>query len=245
MPLYKSGKPMLTASSLALRFLVLMLAITPPVSVAQPPAYDVEIIIFSHKVPGNQGEQWSMPVIDNASPGFFPDNEFTELDGSVYQLNDISYGLRHSRGYAVLFHKAWRQVAYDRNRAVPYPVHSSTSGGRYNIEGVVKLVRERYLHLDVDLLMSAQGGSEARYPDIPARAPAFQLREKRRIKSNTVHYFDHPRFGVIANVTPYISPEAALESAEEVAETVETEAGSLEDATLENEESSGDDQLTR
>ena len=231
---------MLTTSSFALRFLVLMLAATLPVSAAEPSAYDVEIIIFSHKVSGDHGEQWPVPVKDNASPGFFPDNEFTELDGSVYQLNDISYGLRHSRGYAVLFHKAWRQVAYDRNRAAPYPVHSSTSDGRYNIEGVVKLVRERYLHLDVDLLMSAPGSYETQ----PASAPAFQLREKRRIRSSTVHYFDHPRFGMIATVTPYISPEAVLESVEETAET--TEAETLEGGTTpENEESSDDDQLTR
>lgn len=241
MPHYKLGKLMLTASSFTLPFLTLMLAVTLPVSAAEPSAYDVEIIIFSHKASGDHGEQWSVPVKDNASPGFFPDNEFTELDGSVYQLNDLSYGLRHSRGYAVLFHKAWRQVAYDRNRAAPYPVHSSTSDGRYNIEGAVKLVRERYLHLDVDLLMSAPGSYETQ----PASAPAFQLREKRRIKSNVVHYFDHPRFGMIANVTPYISPEAALESSEELAETVETAAESLQDATLENEESSDDDQLTR
>jgi hypothetical protein len=235
MPLYKSGKPMLTASRFALHFLILMLAVTLPVSAAQPQAYDVEIVIFSHKSPATQGEKWSGPVKDNASPGFFPDNNFTELDGSVYQLNNLSYGLRHSSGYAVLFHKAWRQVAYDRNRAVAYPVHSSANTGRYSIEGTVKLVRERYLHLDVDLLMSTQGDSGAR----------FQLREKRRIKSNTVHYFDHPRFGIIANVTPYLSPEAALENVEEVVETVETEAGSAEDAARENEESSGDNQLTR
>ena len=242
MPLYNSGKLMLTNCNFALRFLVLMLATTLPVAAEQPPAYDVEIIIFKHKAPGDHGEQWSVPVTANASPEFFPDNEFTELDGSVYQLGGISYGLRHSKGYSVLFHKAWRQVAYDRNQAVAYPVHSGTSGGGYTVEGTVKLVRERYLHLDIDLLLKP---AQAGYDTQPASTPVFQLREKRRIRSTTVHYFDHPRFGMIATVTPYISPEAALESVEEVAETTGTAADILEDATPENEESSGDDQLTR
>ena len=233
---------MLQTCNFTLRFLVLMLAVTLPVSAAQPPTYDVEIVIFSHKTPGNHGEQWSVPVTDNTSQGFFPDNEFAELDASAYQLNNISYGLRHSKGYAVLFHKAWRQVAYDRNRAVAYPIHSGTGNGRYNIEGAVKLVRERYLHLDVDLLLKSIQGN---YEIPPANAPVFQLREKRRIKSNTVHYFDHPRFGMVVNVSPYISPEAALESVEEAAETMETKAESLEGTTPANEESSGDNQLTR
>ena len=51
--------------------------------------------------------------------------------------------------------------------------------------------------------------------------------------------------GMWGIVTPYISPEAVLESVEEVAETTGTAANILEDATPENEESSGDDQLTR
>ena len=43
-----------------------------------------------------------------------------------------------------------------------------------------------------------------------AAAPVYSLREKRRIKSNENHYFDHPHFGMIARVTPYYSPEESL-----------------------------------
>ncbi|PPD04194.1 MAG: hypothetical protein CTY29_06735 [Methylobacter sp.] len=35
-----------------------------------------------------------------------------------------------------------------------------------------------------------------------APASAFRLKESRGIKFNEIHYFDHPKFGVIAKVSP-------------------------------------------
>ena len=108
----------------------------------------------------------------------------------------------------MLFHRAWRQLAYDKAHAVAYPVHSIAENRRDSIEGIVKLVRERFLHLDVNLqLMSATDGTEVMFSDAPNSKPAFELIETRRIRSNVLHYFDHPRFGLIARVTPYHSQE--------------------------------------
>ncbi|MGB5299133.1 MAG: CsiV family protein, partial [Thiogranum sp.] len=33
--------------------------------------------------------------------------------------------------------------------------------------------------------------------------PEIRLRQQRRMRSKELHYFDHPRFGVIALITPY------------------------------------------
>jgi hypothetical protein len=94
----------------------------------------------------------------------------------------------------------------------------------------VTLIRERYLHLDVDLLLL-----RANYADGADSGPAFQLREKRRMRSREVHYFDHPRFGMIAVVTPYDAPEDEPEPEPEESATDIPVSGSLPD----------DDQLTR
>jgi len=72
----------------------------------------------------------------------------------------------------------------------------------------------------------------------PYTAPAFTLREKRRIKSRVVHYFDHPHFGMIATVTPYLSPEETQQMIEE--ENREAEAVTPAVIPLPD-----DDQLTR
>jgi hypothetical protein len=177
--------------------------------VAGPPVYDVEIIIFRNNAKSDAGEQWTTPASGDLSPArVFSQDEFTELSPAQYQLDAVRGGLRNSSGYTVLFHRAWRQVGYDAAHAVPYPIHSLAENGRDSIEGSVTLVRERYLHLDVDVALTTAGrAAPALYSDGPGSSPAFRLQEKRRMRSRELHYFDHPRFGMIAMVTPYDAPE--------------------------------------
>jgi len=203
---------------------VLLAAIT-RAAVAAPPVYDVEIIIFRHKVMSDAGEQWTTPAAGDLQPtGVFSQDEFTELARSLYRLDDIRGGLRNSSGYSVLLQRAWRQVGYDAAHAIAYPIHTLADNGRDRIEGSVTLVRERYLHLDVDLLLVPAGSTApAQYSDGPGSKPAFRLREKRRMRSRELHYFDHPRFGMIAMVTPYDAPEDEPEPEPE-AEAAEPES---------------------
>jgi len=220
----------------------LLLVIPTRVTVAAPPVYDVEIIIFRNNAMSDAGEQWPTQAVSDLQPTrVFSQDEFTELSPSLYQLDAIRGGLRNSSGYTVLFHRAWRQVGYDADHAIAYPIHSLAENGRDSIQGSVTLVRERYLHLDVDLLlMTASSASPALYSDGPGSRPAFRLHEKRRIRSRELHYFDHPRFGMIAVVTPYDAPEDEPEP--------EPEATAAEPEAADNPVSGpgpNNDQLTR
>jgi hypothetical protein len=178
-----------------------------------PRLYDVELIVFTQHG-SDDGERMVQPAAGSVrASGAFPDNQFTELSAASYTLNRVRDGLTAARGYTVLFHRAWRQLAYDRNHAVDYPVHSIATGGRNSVDGTVTLVRERYLHLDVDLLlMQAGGNAPVQYSDGAGSTPVYRLSEQRRIKSNEVHYFDHPHLGVIARVTPVQAPDQPAES---------------------------------
>jgi hypothetical protein len=216
---------------------------------ALPPIYDVEVIVFINKTPHDDGERWDRPDPDTIRPsGSFPEDHFTELATGFYTLENISYALEHSGRHSVLFHRAWRQLAYDKAHAAAYPVHSFSENGRDSIEGIIKLVRERFLHLDVNLqLMFTATGAKDLYSGAPGSEPAFELSETRRIKSNVLHYFDHPRFGMIARVTPYIPPGAS--AAEDEMSEANGQQGSSEEP-LEGEAGTtqpnpADDQLTR
>jgi hypothetical protein len=210
-----------------------------PTLASVPPIYDVEVIVFLNNGAVDHGEQWIPPRRDDRFNGVFPEGEFTELGKAFYTLKDVSYTLESSRGYSVLFHRAWRQLAYDRNEAVAYPVHSIIENGRNSVEGTVKLMLERYLHLDMDLLlMSSNGNPNVLYSDAPGNVPVFELREKRRIKSTELHYFDHPRFGAIARVTPYIPPNTEEK-------TIEINGTATEESISVTNPAADDDQLTR
>lgn len=176
--------------------------------------YDVEIIVFTHNTGQDQGETWQQPV-DGAgrARGQFQDNRFTELSSSRYRLGPVRYSLQADGAYTVLFHRAWRQQASSPSSVADYPLHSFSNDTNSSIEGAISLVRGRYLHLDVDLLlMNAAGGAPGQYSDGPGNTPAYRLREKRRIKSSELQYFDHPRFGLVAMVTPYSAPKPAAEA---------------------------------
>jgi len=191
-----------------LTLLAVLLAV--PALRAAPRLYDVEVIIFSNTSAESGGEPVNRP--DEHIPwerGRASSNEFTALSSDAYRLNNIQGALARSRGYHVLYHRAWRQPAEDRAHAVGYPVHTPAYGGGDSVEGAITLLKERYLHLDVDLVLRESAvTAPGSYVDGPVSTPVFRLSEKRRIRSGELHYFDHPRFGVIASVTPYEIPEA-------------------------------------
>jgi hypothetical protein len=180
--------PRLSPGTLLLALLVFAAGL-PRVAAGESPAqYDVEIIVFSNLAGQADGEQW--PAADAAMPDAYRrparDAAAADLSASPRRLQRIADALDRSGAYRVLEHRAWRQTARDRGRAVVLPV--TAAGGQ--LDGTVTLVRERFLHLDVDLVLQS----------------VYALDETRRVRSGERHYFDHPMFGVIAEVTPYSAP---------------------------------------
>ncbi|HYQ70490.1 MAG TPA: CsiV family protein [Gammaproteobacteria bacterium] len=222
---------------------LLLAALHAPVNAA-PAVYDVELIIFRHKVNSDAGEQWNTAAAEDFTPArVFSQDGFTELSPTLYQLDAIRGGLRNSSGYTVLLHRAWRQVGYDAAHAIAYPIHAAVGNGRESLDGSVTLVRERYLHLDVDLMLTTAGsGSPGQYVEGQDSRPVYRLHEKRRMRSREVHYLDHPRFGIIAVVTPYDAPEDEPEPEPEPAETTGDPGAEYIPVTGSGPD---DDQLTR
>jgi hypothetical protein len=162
--------------------------------------YDVEVIVFRNLAARDDGEQWPADATGTGD-GFArsPLQQGLEnLPDSQFALNDVAGALQRSGAYQVLAHRLWRQDAYDRRSAVPYLLHTTQGSANYEVNGSITLIRERYLHLAIDLALTS--------PD-----SLYRLDETRRMHSGELHYFDNPRFGVIARVTPYESDESVPE----------------------------------
>ena len=213
-------------------------------ALAEAPVYDVEVIIFSNQNSGDSGEHWPTSIRDvPTAQDFVAGGQISEQPESGYQLGGIAYALKQSRGYTVLLHTAWRQPAYNSRNAIGYAIDTSVQNGRSRLSGRIDLVRERYLHLDVDLFLSSAYTTLSASEEDAAGAPVHALRERRRIKrSGKVHYFDHPRIGMIATVTPYQSPQMQQQLLEE--EAMEA-AAAEEENSADDEPLADDDQLTR
>ena len=179
----------------------------------QPAMYDVEVVVFRNRSPQASGEQWpqrSAETDRGPGDGFLSkpvDTGIEELTRDQRSLQAIADSLQRSGAYDVLVHTIWRQAGLDRTLAQPYRVPHGLERAGYQLEGTIRLVRERFLHLDIDLVLSKP---QAAY--LPGQAgattgPVYELKETRRVRSGERHYFDHPYLGVIANVVPYEPPE--------------------------------------
>ena len=75
------------------------------------------------------------------------------------------------------------------------------------IDGTIKLVRKRFLHVEADFIYRAPYIEDKDNRLERKQWPqAFRLQETRRMRSREIHYLDHPMFGVLILATPYVAP---------------------------------------
>ena len=87
------------------------------------------------------------------------------------------------------------------------------------VSGKLTLIRGRYLHLSLDLIYQRQSNAPQLFSFFgfsngTNTTEQFRLTESRRMKRGEIHYFDHPKFGVIAMIT------AVAENDEEQVQTI-------------------------
>lgn len=198
----------------------LVLALVPGYDIARadeaPKQYDIELLVFRNLVQNDGGEVWRDDYADWFDTG--PDAERSTpvmtdvewLGESARRLDREAAALRSSAQYRPIAHFAWRQTVLDRDRSLPVqlPAGGRQAGGAW-VDGSARVAVERYLHLYLDIQLhmpAATGAADNELPPYPE--PRFELTEQRRMRSNELHYFDNPRFGVLAMITPYKPPAA-------------------------------------
>jgi len=106
--------------------------------------------------------------------------------------------------YTPLLHTGWVQPGLPEAQAVPFDLKTL---GVLNPRGTVRVHLSRFLHITLDLTYQAPlaGGPAASANDELGEisfAPQYRLTATRSARSNELHYFDHPAFGVLIRVTP-------------------------------------------
>jgi hypothetical protein len=136
-----------------------------------------------------------------------------------------------------LYHGAWIQVVPPREAPEPILIQAGnrlTSPSVHELEGTVDVTLGRYLHFRADLsfhapalgaepvrvALAADGTPGAAAPE----APPFRhmrLAESRRMRSEEVHYLDHPKLGVLVRIDPVELPRSLIDAFEALEEDVE------------------------
>lgn len=175
------------------------------------PIYEIELVIFKNK--GDTGEIWpdslDIPERPQISGVLFSNTEAStvaRLPDKDKQLSAIAYSLNR-KGYRLLLHEAWRQ-----------PVNSRVAQDWLSINtplltGQVRMVKGRYLHFYPDLTLYDE--------DLGISYP---MKSHRRMRSDELHYIDHPKIGIIIQAKRYLAPEVMPAVEDELIESQDTGA---------------------
>ena len=172
-----------------------------------PRFFEIELLVFENLTNSDNGEVWPIDYSDwfdetvttDTQPLY--EKDIVWLPQSARRLAAERNALGRSSQYRPLAYYAWRQAVDERAEARPVELPAEPSAtGRY-VDGTARVAVERYLHLYLDLQLHSR--RDAAVEDGDYQAAEIRLREHRRMRSREVHFFDNPRFGVIALITPF------------------------------------------
>ncbi len=219
------------------RFLLALLTLACHSAYAEP-WYQVEVIVFSQQ--DMFGDEKPRPNIQLSypkgnwtvlKPSSSQDPAYAVLDQNQRKLGPDSYTLRRAPGYRVLFHAAWRQPGLNMRKSPWILIRGGErqSDGHYELEGSLRLVKTRFLHLQADLwktrFLKPGQSSNVSWPALPVRPTAsaqaeteevtdslitasnirdiVTLKGAEKLKLGEIAYLDHPNMGVLVRVDRY------------------------------------------
>lgn len=180
------------------RALCFILSLTLSATAAAAPArqdaagkrYEIELVAFQVMMPELEGgEIWTTGELDAPSASITPEDGLP----ADSRLGKAAAALEEGARYRILARKRWVQSGEEKASAGPTLVQ----GREGELNGSVRFYVSRFLHLGVNVQFQPSTASFGAAP-----APAYIIRETRRIRTQETHYFDHPKFGLIVRVAP-------------------------------------------
>lgn len=166
-------------------------------------------------------------LFDNNMPA-----AFQSLPEAQRIMNSLARSIRRSSLYKTLLHESWVQPVAERDRAIPIMIQAGEHyDDQFELDGTVTISRSRFLHVETDLwytefaplyqqdestrMTTASVMSPSDRRQFPAIADwesnrgqyvpvhAHQMRQSRRMRSSTLHFIDHPQFGILVKIEDF------------------------------------------
>ncbi|TJY63051.1 hypothetical protein E4T66_04900 [Sinimarinibacterium sp. CAU 1509] len=167
--------------------------------------YRVDLIVFLDSA--NAGEAGTAPravglngiSLDDAAA--LASAGIRVLPESDFALQEQWNRLRNASRFKPMIRLAWIQrdppsaqgPALHLRYGQPLAVVGADGGALYPVDGIVRLLMNRYLHLDAELQYTAVGSS--------GNPVSYRLDEKRRMRRDEIHHMDSPKLGILARVS--------------------------------------------
>ncbi len=169
----------MTSIQLKSLILILVLALAQNIFAKQ---YQIELVVFEHIYDTSSPEADSRVDMERSYARL---REMAPVENEARVLNDVAQRIRGSRNFRFIGHASWIQEGLSREAAGYVNLDSWLSNA--GISGSATVYLNRYLHLDVQLSKNTENAL---------------FSQKRRMRSKELHYLDHPKFGILAQITP-------------------------------------------
>lgn len=202
---------------------ILCLLLLAAFSVRADGLYQVEIIVFARdSAEAEHEENWTkhptlrypaQTIVLQASDS--SGAAYQLLPPEMLQLKREAGAIAQRRTMRVLTHIAWLQPLEDPARAKNIFISGGKQFGAHReLEGTLTIGVEHFVNTDANLWLSrfVSGGAGETLPQAPGidsgvsageftAAQTVVLQEQRRMRSGELHYFDHPKMGLVILVS--------------------------------------------
>ena len=181
--------------------LISLVLLTAPAYAADSRVYDIELLVFENLAPGDSDEQWPLQHDDQQTNGY---TSVQWRDTASSQLKKVVASLSRSKSYRPLLHVIWRQTLTRKGRTRFIKLPEKVAGDTDFVTGTASLKLGRYLDLSLNLTLHTVQQPIMIGDDfsVGGTTTNITLKQKRRMRSKELHYFDNPRLGALAIITP-------------------------------------------
>jgi len=164
-----------------------------------PAAYEVEVVVFENRLPDLEGgELWTWSSKKTPAP---TDAVAPPAPAGGSELANTVATLQNDPRYRVLLHQRWVQPAEAKAATKPVVVQAPDR----EVDGILLFYVNRFLHVELSLGFQPPRGVLGSEPAAEPTGALYRINEQRRVKSQEIHYFDHPKFGALVRIVPAAS----------------------------------------
>ena len=148
---------------------------------------------------------------------------FQNDSGADFAMEEIVQTLKRSKNYRVIDQNSWFQEIKDQSLAPAVLIKTEIDNGDI-VVGEIKAYKKRFLHLDANLYFAEESIDPSTFEkkvilkeqikkgefvideinlfENEKLEFLYQINHSRKVRSKELHYVDHPKFGVIFQISP-------------------------------------------
>lgn len=224
--------PLLTA--LVVVFVMLLPKVAQANSEQEDTWYQIEVIIATRAdnapnlesfplqpapVTWRQGRSLIPFDLATSDPNLLENVEFINLPTDQRMLNSEARTLANNASYQLLVHQSWRQILKGNKAITWIDIKAGNDWADRQLKGSLGFSKGRYLHvfsqlhLDQFQRISKPNSLAASQSLMRAVETRYSLIQRRKMRSEELHYLDHPKLVLLVKVIPFTPAEPISEAA--------------------------------